>query len=110
MNKVSWVFALGLVACGGLSEDDFAEQLGDLVCDKTFECAGETTLGFLPWASAEECKNAEATGTTPPTGTTGTGTDCEFDSDKGQACLDDLEAATCDGGFTLPASCADVCA
>lgn len=94
MNKISLVIALGLVACGGgLTEEEFGQQVGEVTCDKLFECMGDTTLGFFGWTSVEDCYAAGETTGTPPTGTS----ECaNFDSAAAQACLDAWDAVTCE--------------
>jgi len=106
-----------LVACGGITEEDFSDQAWGITCDLTFECttAEEIEAAGDFWifgADADACKalldDAEESEDTAAAGGEETDT-CEFDSDKGQACLDAMAELTCDSPAETPEACTDLC-
>ena len=105
-----------LVACGGVTEEEFTEQVWGMTCDLTFECttaeemeAAETMGVWIFGDDAEACKALlDAAEESADTGSTDAGTTCEFDSDKGQACLDAMAEMSCDSTDS-PAECGDLC-
>lgn len=106
-----------LVACGGVTEDEFSDQAWDMTCDLMFECTtaeeieqAETLGVWIFGADAEACKAVldEAEESEDTAGGDDTET-CEFDSDKGQACLDAMAEITCETIQEAPEACTDVC-
>ncbi len=106
-----------LVACGGVTEEEFADQVWGLTCDLTFECTTadeiEAAEGLGLWifgADADACKALlDEAEESEDTGSSEEGETCEFDSDKGQACLDAMAELTCDSPAETPDACTDLC-
>ena len=113
MRWTSLFVALGLLsACGGMTEDEFADEMIVVTCDKMFECttAEEIEAAGAFWvfgADSEECQaifdSAEAT--------EDTGAECEFDGAAAQECLDGYESMTCEEAAegTAPDACNNIC-
>jgi ABC-type glycerol-3-phosphate transport system substrate-binding protein len=116
MNKSMLAFsAVLLAACGGMTEDQFSDNMMTATCDMVFECtpaedieaAGE--YWFFGADSAEcmtimtEASEGEDTGDAT--------VECVFDADAASACVDETNAMTCDdfSAGTYPAICQDVC-
>ncbi len=106
-----------LVACGGVTEEEFTDQAWGMTCDLTFECttAEEIEAAGDWWifgADADACKalldEAEESEDTAAAGGEEAEETCEFDSDKGQACLDAMAELDCDAAES-PAACGDLC-
>ncbi|MEE2751354.1 MAG: hypothetical protein VX519_07980 [Myxococcota bacterium] len=104
-----------LVACGGITEEEFGDQVWGLTCDRAFECttadeieAAESLGLWFFGENAESCKALlDEAEESEDTGSTEEGDTCEFDSDKGQACLDAMAALDCES--TSATECNDVC-
>lgn len=90
MSRFGWA-SCGLVLVGcGLSEDKFLERSTELSCEKTIECAGETTYSISLFEDVDDCiAFVTAFNALIPDA-------CEYDAAMGKACLDELEKATCD--------------
>ena len=97
-----------LLAGCGLSEEDFTSQSIEISCSKTFECYDSTITDLLPYTTEEDCI-AYFTDAADQTEADET---CEFDSSKGQECLDAWDAVTCDemadNSYDISA-CTDLC-
>jgi hypothetical protein len=88
MKKIVGLAALVLGGCGGVSEDEFAEKYPEKYCALAFECSEEG--GTSLFATEADCVTfLSLFSSLVPEG-------CEYDSDKGAACLDEIDAATCD--------------
>lgn len=88
------VMLLLLLAACGLSEPDFFDAWPTARCEAYARCAEEETLALF---SEADCVNAVRR----------TWPDCDYDAAAAEACLDEIEAATCagDGLVDWPASC-----
>ena len=102
-----------VAACGSaLTEEDFTNESINIMCDKTFECYTaeelEVFAGFFG-ADSAECVTIM---TALVEDGEETETECVFDADAAQTCLDDAEAQSCDDlkAGTAVDSCADLCA
>ena len=99
---LSSVIATG---CGGPSEEEFAEDAAKVVCEKMFECMDQKALDFMGWDDEEACRE-DMQGDYEPGES-----DCEYDADAANDCLDALEDSSCEdlkSGSSLP-ECDDVC-
>ncbi len=114
MRWTALFVAMGLLsACGGMTEDEFADEFIVATCDKMFECtsAEEIEAAGAFWvfgADSEECQgifaDAEAV--------EDTGSTCEFDSSAAQECLDAYNSMSCEDAAdgTTPDACNNICA
>jgi len=113
MRWTSLFLAMGLLsACGGMTEDQFADEMIVVSCDKMFECTSDEDIEAMGafWvfgSTSEECQaifaDAEAV--------EDTGAACEFDGAAGQECLDGYDAMTCEEAAegTSPDACNNIC-
>lgn len=87
MRALWWT--MFLVACGGVSEDEFREEFTAKSCDLLFECAGdETTLFFFE--TPEDCRMfLSFVWTAVPD-------ECDYDRKAAKECLQAMDDATCD--------------
>ena len=102
-----------LVACGGLTEEDFSKQVGGMICDLHHECESAEEIVVAEsffGADVAACKAlVDAAEEHEDTAGGDETENCEFDSDKGQACLDAMAELTCDSFAGLLEGCTDVC-
>ncbi len=96
-----WI-PLFLVACGGVSQEEFDERYITTACELTIECAGQSSAStFFSFDSVEECEvfltlfwnDAVA--------------NCDYNADAAADCLDALDAAECND-VTTPPACLEV--
>ena len=89
MNKFTLLACVTLVGCS-LSQEKFEADSIDLSCTKIMECTPEAAqfLGFDDQESCVELLTENASESDTST--------CTYDAEKAQACLDELESATCE--------------
>jgi hypothetical protein len=112
-NKSLLISLSFLVACGGgMSEDQFTDEMIGVTCDKVFECTTAEEIEAVGWffgANSAECEALfEGAEVVEDTGAT---VECDFDSDAARTCVDAMEALSCEdwAAGTFPASCEEVC-
>ena len=96
-----WI-PLFLVACGGVSQEEFDERYITAACELTIECAAEGSAStFFSFDSVEDCEafltlfwNDAVAG-------------CTYNADAGADCLDALDATECND-VTTPPACLEV--
>jgi len=105
-----------LVACGGMTEDKFQTELVSATCDKIFECTTAEEIAALDSMSAwtfgdtpEECSAALNEPVEDQQYDTGYVSDCDFNKDMANACLEEYALLTCDDLITGAPSCEKVC-
>jgi hypothetical protein len=121
MNKLMLVLcsAIGLAACGGISPVTFCNNFEAEVCARVYECYDAQTKASAQFiatygASQAECEaklksNNCATATNDhPCADSST----KYHSDKADACMSDLKAASCPtitGGTFSSGNCDTIC-
>jgi len=116
MNRSTLAFsAVLLAACGGMTEDQFSDNMVAATCDKIFECtsAEDIELAGAYWffgADSIECQ-AILTDDSEAGDTGSSDNECAFDSGAASTCLDETKAMTCEdfASGNYPAVCQDVC-
>ncbi len=97
MNKFLIGAAVLLSACG-LSQDKFETDFGDSLCAKANECLAAEELDEIDCNATVEDATEDATEVV-----------CDYDAAKAAECLDDLDAAECDGAvLSTPSACGQV--
>ena len=104
MNRILPIFGLLLAVGCGYSEEKYADDLTEVLCNKYDECDWNELLGYESvddcLAAADESSDGE------------TDDSCDFDGTAAKACVDGMDALTCDelSDFTAwPSECSDVC-
>jgi hypothetical protein len=96
MKKLLFGAAVFAGACG-LSEDKFNDDFASTLCAKSNECLSAEGLDEIDCNATVE--DADAV----------TDIVCDYDSSKASECLDELDAASCDGAIlSTPTSCGQV--
>ncbi len=95
--------AAALSSCGGVSTpQDACRGLFSATCQKEFACYDASTLDpLLGYSSESDCvtkSEANCSTVACPQGTT-------FDSAMANACINDINAETCDQALGTPSSC-----
>jgi len=119
MRPLLLTAAVALLSACGTSPMDFCHRTQDIVCDQLFTCSTEQERAAPGWSdtfgtTAGECKTKQKARLCPPD------TDDRvcgfqpklFNAAEGNACLDDLQKATCDQAataYTDSTHCGKVC-
>jgi hypothetical protein len=97
-------FTMGLVGCGGLSEDDFIDGYLAETCRLSTECAEEDD--FSMFESTDDCITFMKL-----FGGSSIGNGCEYSAKDAKTCMTYLEGLTCETaselltGDSMPAEC-----
>jgi hypothetical protein len=91
----------------GYTEEAFADDFFDVLCDQFLACYDETTLGYMGITDKQSCLDLYNTDGE----TTGETVDCVYNADKAKECVNDYGALTCEEllAGTYPASCNEAC-
>ena len=117
MKLISSIIALGaLVGCGSsVTEEEFTSEIIVISCDNIFECtpAEDIEAAGEFWffgADSAECQAIFNEAMEADTGAD-TGSECVFNAEQAQLCLDAYETYTCDdfNAGTTPVECETVC-
>jgi hypothetical protein len=116
MNKSTLALsAVLLAACGGMTEDQFSDNMMVASCDMVFECTSAEDIEVAGdyWffgADSTECQ-AILTEASENGETEGTEEECVFNADAASACVDETNAMSCEdfAAASYPAICLDVC-
>ena len=89
-----------LTGCS-LSQEQFQTESIDITCLRLMECYSEEATEFFEFASQEECVSALFERLEPTT-------DCIYDPEKAQACLDEKYDSNCESfSFDDPSEVCD---